>query len=410
MASSPEKTYVRREHRFCLSELQCLDVTISRTDEISSPEYPAELVDCSRRGMKLKVPVCLRFEETINLRLKYEDLDVWYDGVASVRHIRAQGENSWVVGCAIEPDVREDIIAKLASSSGKERRAHARFDVEGVGTIQRQGDTKKGFVTLRNVSEGGFCVDEENRHDPGDVVKLEIEDKNLQLHTIGACVRWQSASENGYITGLSFTEAEGFENLMACVSRKAEPKPSHKTERISRYVLIAALVTMIVPPALSILLQSNVPETQAEKTTIASTKPEDKAAEVPLAATEPTLDETQPEQVDTPEPEQPVDTSTAAVDREPEPESPQPEMESQSPTAEPATAITESNPAPETPIPLSPMREWVDNSGQYRITAELWDMGDDYIKIRKSDNEFKTVPLDRLSHEDLLYLLSLKTN
>lgn len=410
MASTPEKTYVRREHRFCLTELRCLEVTISRTDEIPSAEYAAELVDFSRKGMKLKVPIGLRFEETINVRLKFEDFDIWYEGVASVRHIRAEGDHSWIVGCALEPAIRDEIIAKLASSSGKERRAHARFLVEGVGTIQRQGDTKKGLVTLRNVSEGGFCVDEEDQHEPGDVVKLEIEDKNLRLYTIGACVRWQSESDNGYITGLSFTEAGGFENLMACVSRKSRDKSRGKRDQFSRFVLLAALLTMIVPPALSIVLQSRVSATQTEKTLVANTELNG-SADIPL------VDATQP-QTTTPQPENNDPVAAEKSPRFVEPvakpqdkHEPKPVVESQVPTLQPSTANAEPTAiAPESSIALSPMREWVDNSGQYRVTAELTEIGGDHIQIRKPDGAIKTVPLDRLSQDDLWYLSSINAN
>ena len=357
--------------------------------------------------MKLRVPICLHFEETINVRLKYNDFDVWFEGVASVRHIRADGDHSWVVGCAVEPEVRDEIIAKLASSSGKERRAYPRFEVEGAGTIQRQGDTKKGLATLRNVSEGGFCVDEENQHEPGDVVKLEIEDKNLRLCTIGACVRWQTESENGFVTGFSFNETDGFENLMACVSRKTEHKPKGTSDKLNRFVVLAALLTMILPPAFSILVQSNVSATQSEKTPLVNSEnmPTEHAV---VAITEPEIKIPAKENSDGAESPTPPRITAPVVKQTPQPETSTADSGNPVSTTEPPTDTIEPATAPEIPEPLSPMREWVDNTGQFRILAELQEVGDDFIKIRKSDGSVKTVSMDRLSPTDLRYLLSIK--
>jgi hypothetical protein len=51
-----------------------------------------------------------------------------------------------------------------------------------------------------------------------------------------------------------------------------------------------------------------------------------------------------------------------------------------------------------------PMRRWTDNTGIYRTTAQLVEVGDASVRLLKDTGRFTTVPLRRLSPADLRYV------
>ena len=83
------------------------------------------MLDFSRKGVKLLLPISVRFEETVKLDFEFKNTDLApYSGLAQIRHIRDDGEDGWQVGCSVQPSIGDEVIAHLASSSGKERRRH----------------------------------------------------------------------------------------------------------------------------------------------------------------------------------------------------------------------------------------------------------------------------------------------
>ena len=50
------------------------------------------------------------------------------------------------------------------------------------------------------------------------------------------------------------------------------------------------------------------------------------------------------------------------------------------------------------------MRQWVDDTGDWKIEARLVQILDGKVRLLKSTGKFTTVPLDRLSSTDLDYV------
>jgi len=49
-------------------------------------------------------------------------------------------------------------------------------------------------------------------------------------------------------------------------------------------------------------------------------------------------------------------------------------------------------------------RDWIDNTGQYRVVARLEDVQGDVVRLRKENGRHMSVPLARLSQEDVSYV------
>jgi hypothetical protein len=106
----------------------------------------------------------------------------------------------------------------------------------------------------------------------------------------------------------------------------------------------------------------------------------------------------------------PAPNTSPAPDREPGPETgPEsaPEQISQIDAVEETPPIAPSEPAPEPARRTFELREWVDNSGTFRVTARLVQFAGGKVRLEKENGEVIEVPLDRLSENDRNYLMEM---
>lgn len=61
-------------------------------------------------------------------------------------------------------------------------------------------------------------------------------------------------------------------------------------------------------------------------------------------------------------------------------------------------------------LPVPSMREWIDDTGSYRIRARLVQVLDGKVKLLKSNGKTTTVPFSRLSDTDLRYVEQIQTH
>ena len=142
MAANDSDNFVPRAPRFKVADTSQAVVTITRNEEPGSPELSATLVDVSQHGTKLRVPVNLRFEEAVHIKIHVKETELEYHGIASVRHIRAVDDEQWVVGCAIAPPMSDETFSFLATTAGKERRRFRRMNIAAQATVRKQAQTE----------------------------------------------------------------------------------------------------------------------------------------------------------------------------------------------------------------------------------------------------------------------------
>lgn len=263
---SIDDTFVQREKRFEVNELVGFDAIVSRAGDDQSLYY-ANLIDFSRTGGKFELPFCARFDELLKIKFDLKESDLKYSGDCRVRHMRNVGENRWHVGCSLDPPIPEDVIAHLAKRTNQERRRHPRFDIFGEGKLRRQGTQETCEAVIRNISRGGFCLMVPNEHPVGenvDFVVAENDASDTELESgsqapeklnIGARIRWQSHTSDGFMLGCSFVDAASYSKLVDCLTDNED----QKIDKTSWLVVTAAVASLLFPIISSFLASHKKP-------------------------------------------------------------------------------------------------------------------------------------------------------
>ena len=237
-----EKKITKREQRFRVEDLKQLEVIVAPVSD-SSKAYFADLVDLSRQGLKIRVPICVPFGEEVRILL--EAGGHVYNGIGTSRHVRSVSRGEWEVGCSLDPILDQEIMGFIVAETGKERRQHNRTLVNHKVSLQTEGNMDRLSAKVVNFSVGGFCLLVENKHEIDQRVKVML-DGNGNSEVVAAQVRWQNETDDGYLIGCNFVEANSHVALLNCV---------HKTKTVKRlsWIVIAAVVMAICVPALSFL-------------------------------------------------------------------------------------------------------------------------------------------------------------
>lgn len=373
--------YVPRAPRFKVANSEDLTVTFKRTVDNKVEEYEAELLDVSQHGTKLRVPVNLRFEEALQLDIKVKTNDIHYQGVASVRHIRAEDdEEKWVVGCAVAPPISDEAFSFLATTAGKERRRFRRLSIAAEGTVRKQTETEGSPATLHNLSSGGFCFSSPASFESGESVQLMINDLEGKQRVIGAKICWQLDDQDGTIAGCQFVSRESYADLCACLTEQpGTVGSSKKTEApTSKLVLTAAILAMFLPPMLTLALQSTKVSAKGQQQ-VPVTSSNNAAKTDSLTAKSANPDEAESTSSDKPSLNPSLSGTEEAIPQPPQPLAKR--IESISPK-------------------VTKFRIWVDNTGKHKTEARLLSATDEAIELEKPGGRKIKVPWNRLCEED----------
>ena len=252
--------FIKREQRFSLDDLHGVNVIVRRVDGTDTEEIPAKLLDFSRNGIKLRLPVNVQFEERLLVRIEFDNSSLSYLGEACVRHMRSDdGNKTFQVGCRVEPAIPNCVIEYLAENSGKERRTAQRTAIQVDAILIRQGNVEESIARVLNYSEGGFSAWVPSEHAVNEGIRLKIMNPHGESKTISGRILWQEpARDGGYRIGCRFTEVKSYEKLLTCVP---VPLPLYQRiaieDKVKWYVIAAALLALLLPPSISLLLQSN---------------------------------------------------------------------------------------------------------------------------------------------------------
>ena len=248
-----QREYVNREKRFEVDEMIGFDAIVCRAG-VDESQFHAELIDFSRTGMKLDVPFCARFNEILNLRLEFNDEEYEYEGKLRVRHMRNLDEHQWQVGCSIDPPLPQPMIEFLAKTTNQERRQFSRLQVDGVGTLRRQGQVEGQDAEITNLSRGGMCLAVETQYDIGEKVDFLIADESGTDINIASKVRWQKSVDGSFQLGCSFMDPKSYEVLISHFGvSEADENVAFAHENFN-WKLVAAATIALVLPSLSFFL------------------------------------------------------------------------------------------------------------------------------------------------------------
>lgn len=374
---TPPDTFVSRRPRILLNESQSARVSLWRDGEAQGEEFPAEMIDISSGGTKLQVTTCLRFEESVRLRIEIPSVDLNCYVLASVRHIRPAGEGRWIVGCSVHPPLDEKAVARLAMQIGSDRRHFQRQPISMPVSVSRQLGLFDSDGDMINLSAGGFCIQLREPCTAGERIRVVLPDAAGRETAIMAGAQWQLKLSGGFLVGCKFLRAEDYHVVRAAagepVENKAEPaKPAEPEPSLWP----AAALLACAPIAMVVLLETNwappaaVAIPPAVRQDIASPQIADEAA---VGA---------------------QDSQPAAAEEDPRPAS-----------AAKAPGVG-SNAAGDTPAGGAEpeLREWTDSTGQFRVRAVLLAIDDGQVRLRREDGREVFVPIEKLSDADVAYV------
>jgi hypothetical protein len=213
-------------------------VTVERQSG-STPEE-AELLDISRSGMKVAVPIHLALHEAVQLKLEVPDLDTSLSLPATVCWSRPGEGDIWRVGCQFSPPLPESTLAQLAEGGFLQRRQNPREEVAIEASIRWEAAEQSSDVRITDLSTGGFCLLCYQPGKVGDRLLLEVTDASGELTRIPARAQWQRQADEGVLTGqplffigCMFLHNQGYQTLRD-IARPAEIDPPAKAPAARR--------------------------------------------------------------------------------------------------------------------------------------------------------------------------------
>jgi hypothetical protein len=356
-----------REPRFSVENEKDKQVTIRRLDHDDSEPIPAELIDISHHGAKLGMTICPRFQESLHLQIDIPSHNVHYEGVALVRNLRSNGSEGWLVGCAVQPPLSSAVQSHLAAATGMDRRESPRKPIALSATLRRPLKSGTNDAKLLNVSAGGICVWSEAEMEAGDRLWIGVVGPDQQARSVKARVLWRMMAPDGCMAGCSFDDKISYATILSCIEE--HPAETHTVMRtvrpVSRLILAAAILAIVLPPTLTIMLETRHAKATSEP--VKQVELVDAESADDLAGVAGALD------------------LLAEVAPDPVP------IEADDP---PVSGANDG----------SLWREFSDNTGQHHTMAKLLDVHDDHILLRKPNGQWVKVPLQRLSPPCIEYV------
>ena len=231
-----EGKWIERDVRYQFTNTYA--ATISRSGESGTESIDVCLLDMSRGGLKLSVPVELAIHEIVQLHIASEELQMNMEESAQIRWIRKDPDSDgWHVGCQIQTIIDEDVLEQLAERGLLDRRNSARQRVNCEALAQWELREDSVPVRLLNLSSEGFCLASDQPTNIGSRIKLTLCDENgASSHEILARSKWQIDFDNGYMIGCELAVEDIFDLVgyfadspskepTAVVSRRWRKKP-----------------------------------------------------------------------------------------------------------------------------------------------------------------------------------------
>ena len=365
-----------REPRYQLCDGQVASVVLQRAEGCDPRSVSAQLLDISRNGVKLSVPICLPFEEEVDMRIEIPDLALNLEISATVRWVRPAGDVTWLLGCVFNRELSDRGIAKLTSGMCLDRRRSLRREIMLKATVHWELQSDGTSVVLQNLSAGGFCMTASNAGEVGQRLLLHLEKADGHDATVQAQIEWRLKVNKGYLVGCSFLNSYSYASLRDAVEETQQKQDGNSQS--TEYWLpgpIVGAVTLLALVLPSLLLFPFRAEQVGEPTALF----------------------------------QPAATEQSPAEHLPGdgPASIGADHRSSKAVASNVMAESGANPSPSTDPsgegtskPKPSLRTWTDRTGKYSIVATLVAMKDGIVQLRKEDGRISSLPLKKLSEAD----------
>ena len=369
-----------RESRYRPISDITMNVILQR--EKTTETYDALLIDISNNGIGLRTAAGLLFEETIAVRILAPEVDFEFGMVGQVRWIKPASDDHWNVGCHIQPPISEETLNQLANLFCIDRRCKPRIQVRHPAVVVSELKESQTAVTIHNISEGGFEFFTSEPCVVGQKILVKVESATGETIDIAARVVWEVKAGDTYSYGCSFLSPSGYDWLRGLIDVESTTSVA-KARQESVWVALAALTVFVLPSLWVVSID---------------------AGHSPAMVMTPNRVKHLAEMVDVSDPNGGMSETITIIDVAEASEGLDRQQAFNSMKLQPEEE--EASPPPpdeQWHLPVD-YRDWIDNTGQYRVVARLEDVQGDVVRLRKENGRHMSVPLARLSQEDVSYV------
>ncbi len=244
-----------REARYPVLQGRRIGVTIVR--DTSPPDtIEANLVDVSRKGVKLLVADCPSMEEAVVLNLAVPEIGLDLSVDAQICWTRTAPNDAWHLGCVLNPELPEELLTDLAVQGYLQRRRDPRYPIDLSATMRCEGSLDPVPARVLDYSVGGFRLESSHRAAPGRRLLVRFDEGPACRDLVVAKTMWQAQTDSGHQMGCTFVNREGhriFQEVLRKAQGGSAADPAAGRQR-SRWLLLALAATVAGVAALRFFL------------------------------------------------------------------------------------------------------------------------------------------------------------
>lgn len=191
----------RRTLKRCDIPLGISDVRVAQR---SGAVCRGQLIDLSLSGAKLNLDALLVYGEEIVVELDIPQLAVSTAVTATVAWSKPTNSRYyWLAGCSFNEELPTEVLDLLAKGGAIDRRADPRIPT--TMPVRAQWQMMDAFVpgTIRDFSNGGFCLECQAEYPIGTKVHLKLESHEFVV----GIVRWMAKRDGRRLYGCQFPDA-----------------------------------------------------------------------------------------------------------------------------------------------------------------------------------------------------------
>lgn len=222
-------TLVSRAPCYQIKSNSDLSVTIEKEDTSDSIE--ATLVNISAGGAKFKVSEAISAKEVLALTIEAKRRNRTIVVSGEVCWVRPTAGDDWWLGCALDPQIPEQLLCELSEDGTIERREHQREEASLRTTAQWELNNETASAWILNYSRGGFCLLSQFAGKPGERVRLQLELDDDQLIFVPAKTQWVVKSQEGFVSGCEFLEPADYNVLSELAASRLPDKGTSRGGR-----------------------------------------------------------------------------------------------------------------------------------------------------------------------------------
>jgi len=235
----------RKEERFQTSDEHCLHSRTSLSPTDPEQSWDGIIVDISPSGMRLLTDGEFDPGQAIWIEL----LSTHSHGVfaAHIRRVEPWTGGKQILGCSLCDPIPEDVLEELARNKIINRRRDGRFSISRPCTISWPLSVGEIDAEIRDYSAGGMKLLSADRIPDATRMRIRF-DTEGESFTIEARPTWRRHTEQGWITGFAFQDAESSSRINEALDRHRENSYSkqlqHAASMARRVMTFAGFLTL----------------------------------------------------------------------------------------------------------------------------------------------------------------------